>query len=135
MEKSFERNTSFPFIKSKDRIKDVSDADVVITPLDARKNAFMISFAFEEGASADAVVSIDDTDKALCIEVVHIDHKDDEGKGIGSRIVKALLAAGHSQGRKVRAIRVMQATEGFWLKQGFAKEPEPNPDNNFVYRG
>lgn len=59
--------------------------------------------------------------------------EDRRGQGFGSKaITKILQWAADNHLREVRATQVAQYNESFWSKNGFTKDEEPNPCNDFV---
>ena len=58
------------------------------------------------------------------------------GRGIGSRALSELISLAEERGcRSVLAVQVQCSSEGFWRKNGFARNREPNPCNDFAYIG
>lgn len=109
----------------------------MITPEQYAHNAYVIQFDSKDGKSKTTlrILFQDGTGSDVVITNMTTLPYEQAGKGFGSKAVQEILQwSRYCRFNEVRATQVQGESEDFWIKNGFTKEQEPNPCNDFVYK-
>lgn len=106
-----------------------------IEPDPREQGAWKVTFAFGEGVTTIRILLNDYSGADLVITNITTLPESQTGQGYGSKAIQQLLLwAKENDFNDIRAVQVQEPSEGFWLKNGFAKDKEPNGCNDFVYQ-
>lgn len=77
------------------------------------------------------------TEADIVITAMHVMRQANQRKGIGSAVIRDLLAWARQCGLStdIRATQVQDYSVGFWEKMGFVRMPEPNATSDYQYLG
>lgn len=99
------------------------------------KGAYIIQFPFENGVTTIRIVFADPSGADLVITNMTTLPDEKKGQGFGSKAIQQLLSwAKENNLTRIRAVQVEEHNESFWGKNGFVKDEEPNPSNDFIYK-
>lgn len=100
------------------------------------RDAYIVQFNFEQGEIKTTLRIIFHDQTGSDIVITNMTTLPDEAKGKGfggSAIQNVLQWARGNNFKEVRATQVQTESEGFWIKNGFAKDREFNSTNDFIY--
>jgi predicted GNAT family N-acyltransferase len=100
------------------------------------KGAYIIQFPFENGFTFMRILLNDPSGADLVISHINTQPNNERNKGFGALALQQVLSwARENMLSNIRTVQVQKPSENFWLKNGFVKDTDPNPTNDFVYRG
>ncbi len=135
MHESFETPHNSPEPNSKIPSFENLDAVVEADPM-REKDAHILKFPRAEAITTVRIVFNDYSGADLIITNMTTLPESQTGKGLGSAAIQKIVAWATTKGmRDIRAVQVQSQSENFWVKNGFEKMENPNPTNDFVFRG
>ena len=100
------------------------------------EEAYRVSFFYGEIVTTARIKLEDYSGADLVITNITTIPETQRGVGLGSRAVEILISWAHENGlNDIRAVQVGPQGENFWINNGFTKQEEPNPTNDFIYHG
>jgi len=97
--------------------------------------AYIVEFR-QEGAVITIRIALRDSGGAdLTITNMTTLPENKKRQGLGSWALGQLLDWAHENHLyNVRAVQIQSYNEKFWQRNGFSKDPNPNPSNDFIYK-